>query len=33
MFNVHLTLNKENVANMRFEIVIDINDKPLLTIS
>lgn len=33
MFNVHLTLNKENVANMHFEIVIDINDKPLLTIS
>lgn len=35
MFNVHLILNKRNVemANMYFEIVIDINNKVLLIIS
>lgn len=35
MFNVHLILNKGNVemANMYFEIVIDINNKVLLIIS
>lgn len=34
MFNVHLILNKGNeMANMYFEIVIDINNKVLLIIS